>query len=169
MYVCVFLNRIPHDDARNPPKPQLLKNKLVGQEAKKRKKKKKKHHGDTSSTESSSEEEEGPEAGEEGGWAAQVGVWIGVGGWEWCGAPTPQQHQSKANDVGGRPRQPPTTNDSHIHFPSQAGLGQGGKPLTEFEKIQQGRKKLPVFRYREEILSAVRDHQVRVRACPCWV
>lgn len=42
----------------------------------------------------------------------------------------------------------------------QAGLGPGGRALTEFEKIQQGRKKLPVFRYREEILSAIRDHQV---------
>ncbi len=44
---------------------------------------------------------------------------------------------------------------------AQAGL-EGGKPLTEFEKVQVGRKKLPVFTYREEILAAVRDHQVLV-------
>ncbi len=39
---------------------------------------------------------------------------------------------------------------------------QSRKPLTEFEKLQAGRKKLPVFRYREEILAAIRDHQVLV-------
>ena len=36
------------------------------------------------------------------------------------------------------------------------------KPLTELEKLQAGRKKLPVFKYREEILAAVKDHQVLV-------
>lgn len=34
--------------------------------------------------------------------------------------------------------------------------------LTEHEKILEGRKKLPVFPYREEFLAAVRDHQVLV-------
>ncbi len=36
------------------------------------------------------------------------------------------------------------------------------KPLTEHEKILIGRKKLPVYPYREEFLSAVRDHQVLI-------
>lgn len=54
--------------------------------------------------------------------------------------------------------------DGEGGWAAEAGLGMGGKPLTEFEKIQQGRKKLPVFRYREEILAAVRDHQVGVVA-----
>mmetsp|Transcript_4561 Transcript_4561/g.7071 ORF Transcript_4561/g.7071 Transcript_4561/m.7071 type:complete len:1066 (+) Transcript_4561:101-3298(+) len=35
-------------------------------------------------------------------------------------------------------------------------------PVTEHEKILQGRKKLPVFSYREEFLAAVKDHQVLV-------
>ena len=34
--------------------------------------------------------------------------------------------------------------------------------LTEHEKILEGRKKLPVFPYREEFLAAVKDHQVLV-------
>jgi len=37
-----------------------------------------------------------------------------------------------------------------------------GKPLTELEKLKAGRKKLPVFKYREEILAAIKDHQVLV-------
>lgn len=36
------------------------------------------------------------------------------------------------------------------------------RPLTEHEKLQAGRRKLPVFKYRDEILAAVRDHQVLV-------
>jgi pre-mRNA-splicing factor ATP-dependent RNA helicase DHX16 len=36
------------------------------------------------------------------------------------------------------------------------------KPVTEHEKILAGRKKLPVFPYREEFLSAVKDHQILV-------
>lgn len=36
------------------------------------------------------------------------------------------------------------------------------KPITEHEKILAGRKKLPVFPYREEFLAAVKDHQVLV-------
>ena len=38
----------------------------------------------------------------------------------------------------------------------------GPKPVTEHEKILAGRKKLPVFPYREEFLAAVKDHQVLV-------
>jgi len=36
------------------------------------------------------------------------------------------------------------------------------KPLTAHEKILIGRKKLPVFPYREEFLSAVKDHQIMI-------
>lgn len=36
------------------------------------------------------------------------------------------------------------------------------KPLTEHEKILAGRKKLPVYPYREEFLAAVKDHQILV-------
>lgn len=36
------------------------------------------------------------------------------------------------------------------------------KVLTPFEKIQVGRKKLPVYPYREDFLAAVKDHQVMV-------
>ncbi|KAL3916156.1 MAG: hypothetical protein SGILL_005310 [Bacillariaceae sp.] len=36
------------------------------------------------------------------------------------------------------------------------------KPITEHEKILVGRKKLPVFPYREEFLAAVKDHQILV-------
>ena len=36
------------------------------------------------------------------------------------------------------------------------------KPVTEHEKILAGRKKLPVFPYREEFLAAVKDHQILV-------
>jgi pre-mRNA-splicing factor ATP-dependent RNA helicase DHX16 len=36
------------------------------------------------------------------------------------------------------------------------------KPITEHEKILEGRKKLPVFPYREEFLAAVKDHQILV-------
>ncbi len=36
------------------------------------------------------------------------------------------------------------------------------KALTEHEKILEGRKKLPVFPYREEFLAAVKDHQILV-------
>ena len=35
-------------------------------------------------------------------------------------------------------------------------------PLTKFEKIKAGRKKLPVFPYREEFLAAVKEHQVLI-------
>ncbi|CAM9520621.1 unnamed protein product, partial [Phaeothamnion confervicola] len=38
----------------------------------------------------------------------------------------------------------------------------GGRPQTAFEKIQELRKTLPVYPYREEFLEAVRDHQVLV-------
>lgn len=34
--------------------------------------------------------------------------------------------------------------------------------MTEHEKILEGRKKLPVFAYREEFLAAVKDHQVLI-------
>jgi pre-mRNA-splicing factor ATP-dependent RNA helicase DHX16 len=36
------------------------------------------------------------------------------------------------------------------------------RPITEHEKILVGRKKLPVFPYREEFLAAVKDHQILV-------
>lgn len=36
------------------------------------------------------------------------------------------------------------------------------KPMTEHEKILEGRKKLPVYPYREEFLAAVKDHQIVV-------
>lgn len=36
------------------------------------------------------------------------------------------------------------------------------RPVTEHEKILAGRKKLPVFAYREEFLAAVKDHKVLV-------
>jgi len=36
------------------------------------------------------------------------------------------------------------------------------KSLTAHEKLLEGRKKLPVFPYREEFLSAVKDHQVLI-------
>ncbi len=36
------------------------------------------------------------------------------------------------------------------------------KALTKHEKILVGRKKLPVFPYREEFLAAVKDHQVMI-------
>jgi pre-mRNA-splicing factor ATP-dependent RNA helicase DHX16 len=35
-------------------------------------------------------------------------------------------------------------------------------PITEHDKILAGRKKLPVFPYREEFLAAVKDHQVLI-------
>mmetsp|Transcript_16170 Transcript_16170/g.18122 ORF Transcript_16170/g.18122 Transcript_16170/m.18122 type:complete len:1135 (-) Transcript_16170:41-3445(-) len=38
----------------------------------------------------------------------------------------------------------------------------GFKPITEHEKILEGRKKLPVFPYREEFLAAIKDHQIIV-------
>jgi len=38
----------------------------------------------------------------------------------------------------------------------------GRKPLTPFEQLQVGRKKLPIYKYRDEILAAVKDHQVLV-------
>eukprot|EP01083_Nonionella_stella_P214232 772023_1 len=36
------------------------------------------------------------------------------------------------------------------------------KTLTKHQKILVGRKKLPVFPYREEFLAAVKDHQVMI-------
>ena len=39
---------------------------------------------------------------------------------------------------------------------------QESKLLTPFEKIQQGRKKLPVYPYREEFLAAVKEHKVLI-------
>jgi pre-mRNA-splicing factor ATP-dependent RNA helicase DHX16 len=36
------------------------------------------------------------------------------------------------------------------------------KPVSEHEKSLEGRKKLPVFPYREEFLAAVKDHQVLI-------
>jgi pre-mRNA-splicing factor ATP-dependent RNA helicase DHX16 len=36
------------------------------------------------------------------------------------------------------------------------------RPITEHEKILAGRKKLPVYPYREEFLAAVKDHQVLI-------
>jgi pre-mRNA-splicing factor ATP-dependent RNA helicase DHX16 len=36
------------------------------------------------------------------------------------------------------------------------------RPITEHEKILAGRKKLPVFPYREEFLAAVKDHQILI-------
>lgn len=36
------------------------------------------------------------------------------------------------------------------------------KAITEHEKILEGRKKLPVYPYREEFLAAVKDHQILV-------
>ena len=36
------------------------------------------------------------------------------------------------------------------------------KSMTEHEKILEGRKKLPVFAYRDEFLAAVKDHQVLI-------
>lgn len=36
------------------------------------------------------------------------------------------------------------------------------RPMTEHEKILEGRKKLPVFAYREEFLAALKDHQVLI-------
>ena len=36
------------------------------------------------------------------------------------------------------------------------------KVLSPFEKIQVGRKKLPVYPYRDDFLAAVKDHQVLV-------
>ena len=36
------------------------------------------------------------------------------------------------------------------------------RPVTEHEKILAGRKKLPVYAYREEFLAAVKDHQVLI-------
>ncbi|CAN0242788.1 unnamed protein product, partial [Laminaria digitata] len=36
----------------------------------------------------------------------------------------------------------------------------GGKKLTAHEEILALRKRLPVFKYRQEFLEAVRDHQV---------
>jgi pre-mRNA-splicing factor ATP-dependent RNA helicase DHX16 len=36
------------------------------------------------------------------------------------------------------------------------------RPATEHEKILEGRKKLPVYPYREEFLAAVKDHQVLI-------
>ena len=36
------------------------------------------------------------------------------------------------------------------------------KPLTKHEKMIEGRKKLPVYPYREEFLAAVKDHQVLI-------
>jgi len=39
---------------------------------------------------------------------------------------------------------------------------ESSKALTPFEKIQVGRKKLPVYPYRQEFLAAVKDHKVLV-------
>ena len=36
------------------------------------------------------------------------------------------------------------------------------RPATKHEKILEGRKKLPVYPYREDFLSALQDHQVLV-------
>ena len=36
------------------------------------------------------------------------------------------------------------------------------RPISEHEKILAGRKKLPVFPYREEFLSAVKNHQILI-------
>mmetsp|Transcript_19503 Transcript_19503/g.40380 ORF Transcript_19503/g.40380 Transcript_19503/m.40380 type:complete len:812 (+) Transcript_19503:860-3295(+) len=38
----------------------------------------------------------------------------------------------------------------------------GARPVSAFEKIQQGRKTLPVYAYREEFLQAVEEHQVLI-------
>ena len=35
-------------------------------------------------------------------------------------------------------------------------------PVTAHEKILAGRKKLPVYPYREDFLAAVKDHQVLI-------
>jgi pre-mRNA-splicing factor ATP-dependent RNA helicase DHX16 len=39
---------------------------------------------------------------------------------------------------------------------------EGGRPLTPHEKMLEGRKKLPIYKFREQILEAVRDNQVLV-------
>lgn len=36
------------------------------------------------------------------------------------------------------------------------------RPMTAHEKIQVGRKKLPVYKYKEEFLAAVQDNKVLV-------
>lgn len=36
------------------------------------------------------------------------------------------------------------------------------EPMSEREKMKAGRKKLPVYPYREEFLRAVKDHQVLI-------
>jgi len=41
-------------------------------------------------------------------------------------------------------------------------VAESSKPLSAHEKILAGRKKLPVFAYREEFLQAVRDHKVLI-------
>jgi pre-mRNA-splicing factor ATP-dependent RNA helicase DHX16 len=41
-------------------------------------------------------------------------------------------------------------------------IAESSKPLSAHEKILAGRKKLPVFAYREEFLQAVRDHKVLI-------
>lgn len=46
--------------------------------------------------------------------------------------------------------------EKDIHFPSKV------RHLTEHEQILEGRKKLPVFAYREEFLAAVRDNKVLI-------
>jgi pre-mRNA-splicing factor ATP-dependent RNA helicase DHX16 len=33
------------------------------------------------------------------------------------------------------------------------------KPVTEYQRLQEGRKQLPVYAYRDEFLAALRDHQ----------
>ena len=45
---------------------------------------------------------------------------------------------------------------------SGSGEGGGGKQLTEHEKLLATRKTLPVYAYRDEIIQAVRDHQVLI-------
>jgi len=55
-----------------------------------------------------------------------------------------------------------STSSSNDSDSDNEGKAEKTKPLSAHEKILIGRKKLPVYPYREEFLSAVKDHQVLI-------
>jgi len=75
-----------------------------------------------------------------------------------------KKQRTKKKEKGGEQERLSSTEESSEDEgqDEEQWLAQARAPMTEFEKLQAGRKRLPVFRYREEILAAIKDHQVLV-------
>jgi pre-mRNA-splicing factor ATP-dependent RNA helicase DHX16 len=70
------------------------------------------------------------------------------------------QETAKGYDKRDKKRRP--LEDDSMQDNAQIAVKEEVAVMTEHEKILVGRKKLPVFPYREEFLAAVKDHQILV-------